>query len=208
MKLQLALDRVDVAGAVAIVENVKDLIDIVEIGTPMIIRLGVGAVAEVKSAFPKIDILADLKIMDAGGLEAEIAFEAGADIVTVLAAAHDETVRGVIQCAESGDRKVMVDTIAVPDVVTRAREVDAMGADFVCIHTATDLEGSGREALSNFGGVAGRLEQAKPAVAGGINPDSLERIVEYNPEVVIVGSYITADPDPRRAASEIREVFG
>ena len=77
VKLQLALDRVDLSGVMAVLQEVGDLVDIVEIGTPVIIREGVRAVAETKRAFPKMEVLADLKIMDAGEYEASIAFDAG-----------------------------------------------------------------------------------------------------------------------------------
>ena len=113
MKLQLALDRVDLSGILSVLHEIGDLVDIVEIGTPVIIREGVRAVAETKRAFPKMEVLADLKIMDAGEYEASIGFDAGADIVTVLGAAHDATVLGAIRQARARSRRVMVDMIAV-----------------------------------------------------------------------------------------------
>ena len=207
MKLQLALDRVDLSGILSVLHEIGDLVDIVEIGTPVIIREGVRAVAETKRAFPKMEVLADLKIMDAGEYEASIAFDAGADIVTVLGAAHDATIRGAIRQARARSRRVMVDMIAVEDVPARARQVDEMGADFVCVHTATDLHGAGHDPLRDLAAVAPLLDRTSLAVAGGIEPGSLPRIAAYRPAIVVVGSYITQNLDRRGAALGIRDLL-
>ena len=207
VKLQLALDRVDLSGVMAVLQEVGDLVDIVEIGTPVIIREGARAVAETKRAFPKKEVLADLKIMDAGEYEASIAFDAGADIVTVLGAAHDATVLGAIREARARSRRVMVDMIAVEDVPARVRQVDDMGADFVCVHTATDVQWGAHDPLRNLADVAPLLDRAALAVAGGIEPGSLPRIMAYRPAIVVVGSYITQNPDRRGAALGIRRLL-
>ena len=113
MKLQLALDSSNGQEARRILENVSDLVDIVEIGTPLIMKEGVKVVAEIKHVYPELEVLADLKIMDAGDIEAKIGFEAGADIVTVLGVAHDVTIRRAVNQARILSKKVMVDLIAV-----------------------------------------------------------------------------------------------
>jgi len=99
--LQLALDFVELEEALGLLEKVHSFVDIVEIGTPTIIRYGVEAVRRVKQSFPQKLVLADLKIMDAGEGEARLAFEAGADVVTVMAVAHDETILGAVRRRQS-----------------------------------------------------------------------------------------------------------
>lgn len=78
-------------------------------------------------------VLADLKIMDAGEHEANLAFAAGADIVTVLGVAHDETIQGVVQAARrfGGGKEVMVDLINTNNPAARAKEVAKLGVDIV-----------------------------------------------------------------------------
>ena len=208
MKLQLALDLLDIHGAKRLLEKVADLIDIVEIGTPFIIREGVKAVTTIKEAYPGLEVLADLKIADAGEYEAKIGFEAGADIVTVLGFTHDTTIQKALNQARAYDRKVMVDLIAVDDVQKRAREVDTMGAHYVCVHTASDMQAQGVNSLLQLKLVHPMLKHAKMAVAGGVRPEILPQITAHRPEVVIVGKYITGHPDPRHAALEIRKWLG
>ncbi len=95
MKLQLAIDLVDTAGAIALVKEIgENNLDIVEIGTPVVINEGLRAVKEMKAAFPNLTVLADLKIMDAAGYEVSQAVAHGADIVTILGAAEDMSIKG------------------------------------------------------------------------------------------------------------------
>ena len=112
MKLQLALDSSNSQEARRILEKVSDLVDIVEVGTPLLMKEGVKIVTEIKAAYPQLEVLADLKIMDAGDIEASIGFEAGADIVTVLGVAHDVTIRRVVNQARTLSKKVMVDLLS------------------------------------------------------------------------------------------------
>lgn len=78
VELQLALDFISIEDSIELLKEVGDSIDIVEIGTPFIVKDGMRAVREVRKAFPNLKILADLKIMDAGKEETACAVEAGA----------------------------------------------------------------------------------------------------------------------------------
>ena len=84
---------------------------------PQIFQEGIGAAKQYKIAFPDLDILADLKIMDAGLYEAEIGFNAACKYVTVLGVASDDTIRGVVQAAQCAGGEVIVDMIEVKDVL-------------------------------------------------------------------------------------------
>ena len=207
MKLQLALDSSNGQEARRILEKVSDLVDIVEIGTPLIMKEGVKVVAEIKHVYPELEVLADLKIMDAGDIEAKIGFEAGADIVTVLGVAHDVTIRRAVNQARILNKKVMVDLIAVGNVRERIDQIDAMGPDYCCVHTAFDLQDHGMHPLREIQLVESALKQSQMAVAGGINPEILPDIISYRPAVVIVGGFITNHPEPRQAALAIRELL-
>jgi 3-hexulose-6-phosphate synthase len=207
MKLQLALDSSNGQEAKRILEKVSDLVDIVEIGTPLIMKEGAKVVTEIKHAYSELEVLADLKIMDAGDIEAKIGFEAGADIVTVLGVAHNVTIRRAVNQARILSKKVMVDLIAVGDVRERIDQIDAMGPDYCCVHTAFDLQDHGMHPLREIQLVESALKQSQMAVAGGINPEILPDIIAYRPAVVIVGGFITNHPEPRQAALAIRELL-
>ena len=90
MKLQLALDDIPLAAVLALVEHVRAYIDIIEVGTPFLYAEGLAAVRELRRRFPEKEILADMKIMDAGEYETRQALAAGADYVTVLGVTHPD----------------------------------------------------------------------------------------------------------------------
>ena len=207
MKLQLALDSSNSQEAKSLLEKVSDLVDIVEVGTPLLMKEGVKVVTEIKDAYPQLEVLADLKIMDAGDIEANIGFEAGADIVTVLGVAHDVTIRRAVNHARALGKQVMVDLIAVGDVRERIDQIETIAPDYCCVHTAFDLQGHGMHPLQEIQLVQSALKRAQMAVAGGINPEILPDIIAYRPAVVIVGGFITNHPNPRQAAHEIRELL-
>src|SRR3954453_23729127 len=98
--LQVALDAISVDDSVSLLPLLLDYVDVVEAGTPMIKREGIQAVFRLRAASPGKLIVADMKTMDAGEYEADLAFDAGADIMTVLACASDATISAVVACAE------------------------------------------------------------------------------------------------------------
>jgi len=207
MELQLALDLVTLAEAKAMLRALGDAIDIAEIGTPFIVRDGVGAVEAIRRDFPRLRILADLKIMDAGEYETRLALGAGANIVTVLGLSDDATVRSAVAEARRSGQAIMVDMIGVADIEKRAREIDALGVDYICVHTATDVQVSGRNPLDELQRVKKVVSHARTAVAGGINLGSIAAIARERPDVVIVGSGITAQDDPRGTAEEMQRIM-
>ena len=99
MKLQVAMDVLTTDDALALAGKVAPYVDIIELGTPLIKSEGLAAVTAVKNAHPDKIVFADLKTADAGALEADIAFKAGADLVTVLGTAGDSTIIGAIKAA-------------------------------------------------------------------------------------------------------------
>ena len=207
MKLQLALDLVGLDEAQALLAELHDLIDLVEIGTPFLIREGVKAITNIKRTYPALEVLADVKIMDAGDYEAKLAYDAGADIVTVLGAASDETIQKATHTAHAYQKQVMVDMIAVRDFEQRVQQVDSLGVDYICVHTASDVQSQGKNPLAELKQAHHFVQNAKLAVAGGITGKTVQATVPYQPEIIIVGSAITTKQDKRRAAQEIREVM-
>ncbi len=211
MRLQLAIDTLDLGEAEALVAQVRDLVDIVEVGTPIVIRDGVAAVRRLHAAFPELAILADLKIVDGGYLEASLGFEAGARLVTVLAVAADATVREALRAACEHAGEVMVDLIGVEDLARRATEVEALGAHYVCLHTGVDAQRGGADAAGRAVGGLRRvrevLRSARIAVAGGLTPANASDVAALGPDIVIVGAGIARAADPRAAAVALRAAF-
>lgn len=206
MELQLALDLVNIPEAKEVVKEVEAFIDIVEIGTPVVINEGLRAVKEIKEAFPKLKVLADLKIMDAGGYEVMKASEAGADIITVLGVSDDSTIRGAVEEARKQGRKIMVDMINVKNMEERAQEIDAMGVDYICVHSGYDHQAAGKNSFEELTAIKRVVKHAKTAIAGGIKLETLPEVIKANPDLVIVGGGITGQQDKKSVASEMRQL--
>ena len=205
MKLQIALDTLSLEECIILLEQTKGSVDIAEVGTPFIIEEGMRPVRELKKRVPEIEILADTKIMDAGELEASSAFKAGADIVTVLGVSNDETILGAIKAAKQHGGKIMVDMIAVKNLVERAKEIDAMGVDYICVHTAFDVQQSGKDPLDELKMINKVICNAKSAVAGGVKLSTIDEIVEEGAEIIIVGGAICNAENKSETAKEMKK---
>ncbi|PGX79236.1 3-hexulose-6-phosphate synthase [Priestia megaterium] len=206
MELQLALDLVNISEAKEVVQEVKEYIDIVEIGTPVVINEGLKAVKEIKEAFPSLKVLADLKIMDAGAYEVMKASEAGASIITILGATDDSTIKGAVEEAKKQGTQILVDMINVKNLEQRAKEVDALGVDYICVHTGYDLQAEGETPFEQLQTIKRVVKNAKTAVAGGIKLNTLPEVVQSQPDLVIVGGGITSEKDKRNVAEEMKKV--
>ena len=187
MKLQLALDDLSLEEAIALVARVREHVDIIEAGTPLIYGYGMEAVRALKARFPEKQVLADMKIMDSGAWETEEAMTAGADYVTVLGVSEDATVRNCLETATRYGREVVVDMICVPDLPGRIRQLEALGVQGLAVHTGVDQQDAGRTPLDDRRLMTACAQRAKISVAGGIRPDTVAEYAAYRPEVVIVG---------------------
>lgn len=204
MKLQAALDTLTLDECLVLLEETNGSIDIAEVGTPFVIEEGMVPVKTIKNKFPNIEVLADVKIMDAGEYEADKCFEAGADICTVLGVSHDETILGVVRSAKKYGKKVMVDMIAVPDLKKRTKEIDQMGVDYICVHTAFDVQKLGQDPLDDLKTVNSVIKNAKSAVAGGVKLETVDAIVNEGAEIIVVGGAICNAKDRQAYAKEIK----
>ncbi len=201
MKLQIALDEVTIDQGLELCEKVRDSIDIIEIGTPFIIKDGLAAVRAFRERFPEKEILADAKIMDAGEYEAKMCFEAGADYVTVLAVTDILTVKGCVEIAKKYGKKVVADMICVADLDQRVAELEAAGVTDIAVHTGVDQQAAGRTPLQDLEQIKACAKQSLISVAGGI---SLSTIEQYkSADVAIVGGGIAHAADPAEAAKAI-----
>jgi 3-hexulose-6-phosphate synthase len=207
MKLQLALDLVNIPDAIKLVKEVESFIDIVEIGTPIVINEGLHAVKAIKEAFPNLLVLADLKIMDAGGYEVMKASEAGANIITVLGASSDATIKGAVEEARKHGNSILVDMINVQDLEKRAIEIDALGVDYICVHTGYDSQAAGLSPFEELRTVKRVVKNAKTAVAGGIKLSTLPEVIQAKPDLIIIGGGITGQDDKASTAAEIRQLI-
>ncbi|MFR2313287.1 3-hexulose-6-phosphate synthase [Weissella cibaria] len=208
MKLQLAIDLEDIQGAINLIRKTKDSIDIFEYGTPLVINFGLEGLQKIRTEFPDITLLADLKIMDVASYEVTQAFKYGADITTILGVAEDQSIKDAIKTAHEAGKEILVDMIGVQDIENRAREVDEFGADYVGTHTGYDLQALGQNPFEAFNLIKNNVSKTKTAIAGGIKLSESEEIKKANPDLLIVGGAISTADDPAEAAAEFKKILG
>lgn len=207
MKLQLALDDISLDEALDLVARVRDLVDIVEVGTPLIIEEGMRPVRALKSRFPELAVLADTKIMDAGAYEARSALSAGADFATVLGVSDLATVEGCLEAARELGRRIVVDMIAVPAAAERIPRLEAIGVDALAVHVGIDQQALGRTPLDDLRLFRSVARKSEIFVAGGINSRTVPDYVTAGADVVIVGGGIRHAKDPRTEAANLRAAW-
>src|SRR3954468_8283791 len=133
--VQISLDLIDIPEALQTAEMaLRAGVDWLEAGTPLIIAEGMNGVRALRQRFPKTPIVADLKTMDGGYLEAELMAKAGATHIVVMERAHPETVKVVVKAGRDLGVKIMGDNLGAPDMVASARRLEELGCDFIIHH--------------------------------------------------------------------------
>jgi 3-hexulose-6-phosphate synthase len=200
--LQLALDDPDHIG---LARELCDLIDIVEVGTHLLKRFGLSAIATIREhAGDQVPVLVDSKTVDGGARESEMIFRAGARFMTVLSNASAATHEAVNGVAAAYGGHIVADTIADARLPDKPRAFPDRFA-YLALHAATDSRLAGQVETGHIGAVPHMHALGyRVALAGGIGHGSLEQVMESEPEILVVGTAITQSPDPRKAAEWIR----
>lgn len=201
--LQVALDVLETERAIQIAKEAIDGgADWIEAGTPLIKSEGMDALRKLKAAFPGRVILADMKTVDTGAMEVEMAAKAGADIVILLGSADDSTIQDAIRSARKYGVKIMADLISAGSPVKRAKELAELGIDYINIHVGIDQQMMGEDPLS----ILKLLKINVPiAVAGGIDAKSAAEAVLSGAGIIIVGGNIVRSSNVTASARAIRE---
>lgn len=201
--LQVALDFLELDRALGVAEEaVAGGARWIEAGTPLIKSEGLDAVRELRNRFPEQEIVADMKVMDAGRVEMEAAAKAGADVVLVLGAASDTTIEECVRAGENYGFRVGVDLINLEQPAKRAREAQEMGADYVSVHIPIDDQMQGILPMETLAAVREAVD-VPVAVAGGINSETAGDLVREGAHIIVVGGAIIKSEDAEQAAEEI-----
>lgn len=198
--VQISLDLTSISEALATAHlAVRCGVDWLEAGTPLIIAEGMHGIRALRQEFPRVPIVADLKTMDGGWLEAEMMFKAGATHVVVMERAHAETIKIVVKAGRDFGVKVMGDNLAAPDMVGAAKRLEDLGCDYVIHHVGYD-ERRGIEAMG--GRRPSPLDQLREVVnavnipvqaVGGLSLEQAIRTPEFGAPLVVLGAPLAID---------------
>jgi len=205
--VQISLDLIDIPEALATAGMaLKAGVDWLEAGTPLIIAEGMNGVRALRSAYPGVPIVADLKTMDGGWLEAEMMAKAGATHVVVMERAHPETVKIIVKAGRDFGVKVMGDNLGSPDMVASAKRLEDLGCDFIIHHIGYDerkgIVAAGGRCPSPLDQLREVVQAVKAPVqaVGGLSVEQAVRSPEYGAPLVVLGAPLTIDADSFKTA--------
>ena len=206
--VQISLDLQSIDEALSTAElALRAGVDWLEAGTPLILAEGLHGVRALRAAFPKTPIVADLKTMDGGYLEAEMMAGAGATHVVVMARAHEETIREVVKAGRDFGVHVMGDNLACDDMVAGARRLEDFGCDIIVHHIGYDERRGIAARGKRMPSPLDRLREVVAAVnvpvqaVGGLTLEQSIRTPEYGAPLVVLGAPLTIDADAFKTAA-------
>ncbi|MCA9078486.1 MAG: orotidine 5'-phosphate decarboxylase [Planctomycetaceae bacterium] len=205
--VQISLDLTNIDEALETAElAMRAGVDWLEAGTPLILAEGLHGVRALRERFPNTPIVADLKTMDGGYLEAEMMAKAGATHVVVMARAHEETIKCVVQAGRDFGAKVMGDNLGCPDMVAGAIWLEDLGCDFIVHHIGYDER---RGIAARGDRMPSPLDQLKEVVdavsipvqaVGGLSLEQAIETPKYGAPLVVLGAPLTIDADAFKTA--------
>jgi 3-hexulose-6-phosphate synthase/6-phospho-3-hexuloisomerase len=205
--VQISLDLTDINEALATAKMaMRAGVDWLEAGTPLILAEGLHGVKKLRENFPKTPIVADLKTMDGGYLEAEMMAKAGATHVVVMARAHEETIKCVVKAGKDFGVKVMGDNLGCEDMVAAAKWLEDLGCDYVIHHIGYDerrgIAAKGQRMPSPLDQLKEVVKSVKIPVqaVGGLSIEQAIECPKYGAPLVVLGAPLTIDADSFKTA--------
>lgn len=203
--VQISLDLTSIEDALDHARKaVRAGVDWLEVGTPLILAEGLHAVRALRQEFPKHPIIADLKTMDGGYLEAEMMAKAGATHVVVMARAHPATIKMVVKAGRDYGIQVMGDDLACQDKPAAAREMEELGVNYIVHHVGYDERRNHAVIAAHGGRPPSPLDELAAVVravripvqaVGGLSLEQLLQLPKYGVYHLVLGAPLTVDAD-------------
>jgi 3-hexulose-6-phosphate synthase/6-phospho-3-hexuloisomerase len=203
--VQISLDLTSIEEALEVAQVAVDAgVQWLEAGTPLILAEGTRAIRALHDRFPEHPVVADLKIMDGGGLETALAAEAGASFVVVMSRATDATVRAVVREAHERGVSVMGDVLGCDDYTLETQRMERLGVDAVIAHLGFDERGEmpHRSVFDFLAEVASATHLPVQAV-GGIRLEDLPRLPDLGAPLVVVGAPLVISSEAFAPAADL-----
>jgi len=202
--LQVALDNPNIDAILNVIKQLPNSDHLIlEAGTPLIKRYGLDVISKLREAKPDAFIVADLKTLDTGNLEARMVADATADAIVVSALAPVATINKVIEEAHKTGIYAVLDTLNQPDPVSVLKQLDDL-PDVVELHRAIDIEET-EHAWGSIEGIKAVSPKILVAVAGGVRVDTIPAALSAGADVLVVGRAITNAKDVRQVAEQFIE---
>jgi len=205
--VQISLDIIDPDEAMATAAMaLRAGVDWLEAGTPFILAEGLHGIKALRAAFKDVPIVADLKTMDGGYLEAEMMAKAGATHVVVMARAHEETIKCVVKAGKDYNIKVMGDNLGCANMIDAAKQLEDLGCDYIIHHIGYDERRGIAARGMRMPSPLDELREVVSAVnipvqaVGGLTLEQAILCPAYGAPLVVLGAPLTIDADAFKTA--------
>ncbi|OXN00146.1 orotidine 5'-phosphate decarboxylase / HUMPS family protein [Bifidobacterium vansinderenii] len=206
MKLQVAIDRVDIPRAVEIIRQVAGTADVIEVGTSLTKEFGVRALGPLIEAADGTAVLGDIKTCDEGKYEFDLGFDCGFAYLTVMGSSSLGTLEVCYASAETHDGVMMIDLLECDE--DRIEKISGFENAVYCLHTSID-SGATADPVGQVRAFKAKYPQIRRiAIAGGIKKDQLAGLAAEGVEITIMGSAITKADDIAAACAECKGLCG
>jgi bifunctional enzyme Fae/Hps len=212
VQVALDLDNLDtMEKIIAALPNRERIL--LEAGTPLIKKFGVGVVSKIRKLRPDAFIIADLKTLDVGRVEIKMAADETADAVAISGLGTIESIEKAIHEAQKQGIYSILDMMNVDDFKEKINQIkEDLKPNIVLLHRNVDLETSRAEKGEDTSDMTewGNIKEIKKlignnglvAVAGGITPEKVEEAIESGADIIVVGRYIIGSRDVRRSSED------
>jgi 3-hexulose-6-phosphate synthase len=212
--VQISLDLTDLTEAVDTARiAIESGVDWLEAGTPLILAEGLNGVRALRREFPGVPIVADLKTMDGGYLEAEMMAKAGATHVVVMGRAHEETIKCVVKAGRDFGVKVMGDNLASEDKAAASRMMEDLGVDYIVHHTGFDERNGIMATTGRRLSPLDELEAVVKAVSipvqavGGLTIEEAISMPRHGAPLVVIGAPLAIDANSFSVGSDLKAIL-
>lgn len=207
MKIQLALDLSTITAALKLLEEVHEYIDIAEVGSPLIACEGFHAIRAIKEHYPDLTVLADCKIVDGASFIGGMAYDAGADIVTVMAFANDYTILQHAITAHRYGKLAEVDMMEIENIKQRSQELLDMGIDIIGMHASAEALRPNEVHINRIKQMLSVVPSEKACIANSLTFETMEQILVFKPGIVVISGPILQAKDKVVAAKRVKAIF-
>ena len=215
--LQVALDLDNLDAMERIIDQLPENERVlIEAGTPLVKKFGVGVISKIRELRPDAFIIADLKTLDVGRVEVKMSADETADAIAISGLGTMESIMKAIHETQKQGIYSILDMMNVDEIDKKLKALpEDLKPDIVLLHRNVYYETWIKEHGGDAGGMTawGDIEKIKEitgglvAVAGGVTPDKVETAIGKGADVIIAGRYIIGSRDVRRAAQDFLAHF-
>ena len=205
MKLQISFDTTDLNEALEIASKVAQYADVLEIGTPLILKEGVKAIQAFKEKFPEKEIFADTKIVDRVEEIIHIFAEVKTDYLSILAGTSNKTIQKASQVTHSLKSKIALDLVDAYSKGQSAMDAKALDIDLIIFHGPHDSTQL-LDILDEWQSVRGNTT-LPIFVAGKVDKTNIDKVISLKPQGIVIGIAITQADDPEKEAAYFKSLL-